>query len=286
MKINLVRLCLMLSVFSKVIAATSAQILPADSNPIGSASDSSAVRESKVFEKRSSVADSTITPRDSTKTSTVPAKAPAKPQHPADSLLPPHDSIIKREKTVVVQGKTGQALAQSKQQNADNLKNVIDAELIGKLPDQSTADALQRVPGISIERDNGEGHYVMIRGTESRLSTVTIDGQSIAGTDASTRAVDLNVVPSDQLAEIEVAKVLMPEMDADAIGGTVNLITSTARDSVTRIKANFIPGYMQMSDKPIGRDRFPEANDFSTMRWASSSAEAILTNNARLRGLQ
>ncbi len=152
---------------------------------------------------------------------------------------------------MVVHGKKGQALAQSKQQNSDNLKNVIDAELIGKLPDVTTADALQRVPGVLVELDHGEGSYVMIRGTEPRLSTVTVDGQSIAGTDASTRAIGLNVIPSDQLAEIEVAKVLMSELDADAIGGTVNLITNAAKDSVTRIKLNFTPGYIQMSGKPI-----------------------------------
>ncbi len=105
-------------------------------------------------------------------------------KHIADSLHAVRDSTKKREKTVVVHGKSGQALAQSKQQNSDNLKNVIDAELIGKLPDVTTADALQRVPGVSVERDHGEGSYVMIRGTEPRLSTVTVDGQSIAGTDA------------------------------------------------------------------------------------------------------
>ncbi len=181
----------------------------------------------------------------------APSKVSKKLPSRADSLHAARDSAAKREKTVVVHGKSGQALAQSKQQNADNLKNVISAELIAKLPDQTTADALQRVPGVSVERDHGEGTYVMIRGTEPRLSTVTVDGQSIAGTDASTRAIGLNVIPSDQLAEIEVAKVLMPEMDANAIGGTVNLITNTAKDSVTRIKLNFTPGYMQMSGKPI-----------------------------------
>ena len=179
------------------------------------------------------------------------ADVPAKSLIAADSLHVPDDSVNKRETTVIVKGKQGQALAQSKQQNADNLKNVIDAELIAKLPDQTTADALQRVPGISIDRDNGEGHYVMIRGTEANLSTVTINGQSISGTDADTRAVGLNVIPSDQLAQIEVTKVLMPEMDADAIGGTVNLITNTAKDSVTRINLKFTPGYSQMSGQPI-----------------------------------
>jgi TonB-dependent receptor len=154
-------------------------------------------------------------------------------------------------KTVVVGKSEGQASAYGKQKNSDNLKNVLDAELIEKLPDQSTADALQRVPGISIQRDQGEGKYVQIRGTESRLSTVTINGQSIASPDAQTRAVALNVISADQLAEVEVSKVLTPDMDGDAIGGTVNLITSTATDTNWRAKLNLTPGYTQLSNSPI-----------------------------------
>jgi len=154
-------------------------------------------------------------------------------------------------KTVVVGKSEGQANAYGKQKNSDNLKNVLDAELIEKLPDQSTADALQRVPGISIQRDQGEGKYVQIRGTESRLSTVTINGQSIASPDAQTRAVALNVISADQLAEVEVSKVLTPDMDGDAIGGTVNLITSTAKDTNWKAKASITPGYTQLSNSPI-----------------------------------
>jgi TonB-dependent receptor len=154
-------------------------------------------------------------------------------------------------KSVVVGKSAGQANAYSKEKNSDNLKNVLDAELIEKLPDQSTADALQRVPGISIQRDQGEGKYVQIRGTESRLSTVTINGQSIASPDAQTRAVALNVIPADQLAEIEVSKVLTPDMDGDAIGGNVNLITSTAQDTNIKAKLNLTPGYTQLSNTPI-----------------------------------
>jgi TonB-dependent receptor len=151
----------------------------------------------------------------------------------------------------VVGKSAGQANAFSKEKNSDNLKNVLDAELIEKLPDQSTADALQRVPGISIQRDQGEGKYVQIRGTEARLSTVTINGQSIASPDAQTRAVALNVIPADQLAEIEVSKVLTPDMDGNAIGGNVNLITSTAQDTNIKAKLSLTPGYTQLSNTPI-----------------------------------
>ncbi len=167
------------------------------------------------------------------------------------SAIPLWNSTNSLDKMVVVGKTEGQASAFNKEKNSDNLKNVIDAELIQKLPDQSTADALQRVPGISISRDQGEGKYVQIRGTEARLSTVTINGQSIASPDAQTRAVALNVIPADQLAEVEVSKVLTPDMDGDAIGGTVNLITSTAKDTTLRARLNLTPGYTQLSNTPI-----------------------------------
>jgi hypothetical protein len=167
------------------------------------------------------------------------------------SAIPLWNSTKSLDKMVVVGKTEGQASAFSKEKNSDNLKNVIDAELIQKLPDQSTADALQRVPGISIQRDQGEGKYVQIRGTEARLSTITINGQSIASPDAQTRAVALNVIPADQLAEVDVSKVLTPDMDGDAIGGTVNLITSMASDTNWRAKLNLTPGYTQLSNTPI-----------------------------------
>jgi TonB-dependent receptor len=171
-----------------------------------------------------------------------------------DTVLPPvllWTSTKNLDKMLVIGKLQGQAGAYAKQKNSDNLKNVVDAQLIEKLPDQSTADALQRVPGISIQRDQGEGKYVQIRGTEARLSTVTINGQSIASPDARTRAVALNVISADQLAEIEISKVLTPDMDGDAIGGTVNLITSTAVDTNLRVRVNLTPGYTQLSNTPI-----------------------------------
>jgi|WetSurMetagenome_2_1015567.scaffolds.fasta_scaffold00441_4 TonB-dependent receptor len=159
--------------------------------------------------------------------------------------------IATMQKMTVMGRLEGQAGALNKQRNADNLKNVVDAELIEKLPDNTTADALQRVSGVSLKREQGEGSYIQIRGTESRLSTVTINGQSISAPDGDTRAVALNVIPSDQLAEIVVSKVLMPEMDGDAIGGTVDLVTSSAKDEKLAVKLNLMPGYTALSNTPI-----------------------------------
>lgn len=160
-------------------------------------------------------------------------------------------TVTELGRSTVVARRTGQAESMDRQRNADNLTSVIDAEMIRTLPDRSAADALQRVSGVSLQREQGEGRYIMIRGTESRLSTVTINGQTISSPDAETRATALNVVPSEQLARVEVSKVLTPEMDGDAIGGTVNLVTATARSARPELSLSLSPGYTALSGEPL-----------------------------------
>ena len=118
------------------------------------------------------------------------------------------------------------AAALAKQQNADNLVAVLSGDEIRSLPNFNAAEAAGRIPGVSLERDEGEGKFVQVRGTEPRLSNVTIDGVHIPGTE-SDRIPKLDDVPSDLLGAIEVSKTLTADMDADAIGGSVNLVTKT-----------------------------------------------------------
>lgn len=118
----------------------------------------------------------------------------------------------------------GQAKAFTQQKNAPNIINVVAKEEIAAFPDQNSAEATQRIPGISIERDQGEGRYVLIRGTEARLNSMQVDGERLPSPEGDVRQVALDVIPSDLLQSIEVAKVLTPDMDGDAIGGSVNLV--------------------------------------------------------------
>ena len=118
------------------------------------------------------------------------------------------------------------AAALAKQQNADNLVAVLSGDEIRALPNFNAAEAAGRIPGVSLERDEGEGKFVQVRGTEPRLSNVTINGIHIPGTE-SDRIPKLDDVPSDLLGAIEVSKTLTADMDADAIGGSVNLVTKT-----------------------------------------------------------
>ncbi|HUX33298.1 MAG TPA: TonB-dependent receptor [Gemmatimonadaceae bacterium] len=115
------------------------------------------------------------------------------------------------------------ALAQEKA--APNIMNVMSGDEIRALPNANAAEAAGRIPGVSTERDEGEGKFVQIRGTEPRLSNVTIDGVHVPGTEGGDRIPKLDAVPSDLLGAIQVSKTLRADMDADAIGGSVNLVT-------------------------------------------------------------
>ena len=123
----------------------------------------------------------------------------------------------------------GQAKALSQQRSAGNIKNVVSRDQMEKFPDQNVADVLQRLPGIALESDHGEGRYVQIRGAEASLNTTTINGVKVPSPE-DVRKISLDIIPSYSLGSVEVTKAITPDMDADAIGGHVNLITKNAFD--------------------------------------------------------
>lgn len=122
------------------------------------------------------------------------------------------------------------ARALNQQRQADNTVTVLSADAIGRFPDPNIAEALQRVPGVGIERDQGEGRFINVRGGPSEFSAVTVDGISIMAVEPGTRAVSLDTIPSDIVANLEVTKSLIPSQDADSISGAVNISTRSAFD--------------------------------------------------------
>ncbi|HEX3387190.1 MAG TPA: TonB-dependent receptor, partial [Mucilaginibacter sp.] len=132
------------------------------------------------------------------------------------------------------------------EKNSNNLLNVIGAQAIQKSPDINAANVLQRVSGVTIQRNaGGDDAFAIIRGLEPRYNNTLINGVSIASPDSKTRLVSLSVVPSDLLEKIEVNKTLLPEMEGDAIGGTVDLIFKDAPDR-QQVTANASIGYEQL----------------------------------------
>jgi TonB-dependent receptor len=139
----------------------------------------------------------------------------------------------------------GQAKALNKQKNAVNISNIVAADQIGRFPDSNAAEATQRIPGISLLRDQGEGRYVIVRGTEARLNSTTVNGERIPSPEAGTRDIALDTIPADLLESIEVSKALTPDMDGDAIGGAVDLITARAPENL-RVSAALGLGYREL----------------------------------------
>jgi TonB-dependent receptor len=124
----------------------------------------------------------------------------------------------------------GEAEQINRQRTADNVLQVLSAEVITSLPNANIADAVGRLPSVTLERDEGEGKYVQIRGTEPRLSNVTIDGVNVPSPESGVRQIKLDTVASDLVESVEINKTLQANMDGDGIGGSVNLRTKTASD--------------------------------------------------------
>jgi len=127
----------------------------------------------------------------------------------------------------------GEAEAINIERMSDEIVQVLPSRVITSLPNTNIADAVGRLPSVSLERDEGEGKYVQIRGTEPRLSNVTINGVNVPSPETNVRNIKLDVVPSDLVERIEVFKTLAANQDADGIGGTVNLVTKTAGERPT-----------------------------------------------------
>jgi TonB-dependent receptor len=122
----------------------------------------------------------------------------------------------------------GQAKALNQQKEKDNITNIISADQVGKFPDANIGDALKRIPGISMQNDQGEARDIIIRGLAPQLNSVTLNGDRIPSAEGDNRRVQMDLIPSDMIQTIEVNKAVTPDMEADAIGGSVNLITRSA----------------------------------------------------------
>jgi TonB-dependent receptor len=127
----------------------------------------------------------------------------------------------------------GEAEAINEIRTTENILNVLPATVITSLPNANVADAVGRLPSVTLERDEGEGKYVQIRGTEPRLSNLTIDGVEVPSPEGGVRQVKLDVIPADQVETVQIFKTLQANQDADAIGGSVNLVTKSASDQPT-----------------------------------------------------
>ena len=132
--------------------------------------------------------------------------------------------------TVTVLGQArGQMSAINQQLSSNSIINVVSADKMKELPDANIAESIGRLPGISLQRNAGEAYGVVVRGLSPKYNEVTIEGVPMSSTNYYDRGVDLSLVSDDLVRSVEVSKTLQPDMDANALGGTINLTLKSAQ---------------------------------------------------------
>lgn len=129
----------------------------------------------------------------------------------------------------------GQAKALNLQRASESLKEMIAADAIGRFPDHNASETLQRMSSIALERDQGDGRFVSIRGLYGDLNSTQLNGVNIPSSENGTRRVNFDSIPTEILDGVELTKAVTPDMDGDAIGGSINLKTKTAFSQEGRI---------------------------------------------------
>ena len=162
---------------------------------------------------------------------------------------------IELSEVVVSARLQGQSKALNTQMNKGNITNIISSDQVGRFPDANIGDALKRIPGINVQYDQGEARFGNIRGTAPQYNSVMINGERIPSAEAEDRTVQLDLVPADMIQAIEVNKAVTPDMDADAIGGSVNLVTRSAPYD-RRASLTLGSGYNILAGKPIYNGAF------------------------------
>lgn len=147
-------------------------------------------------------------------------------------------------------GLSGQSRALNTQKNKQNITNIVSTDQVGKFPDANIGDAIKRIPGITMQMDQGEARNVIVRGLSPQLNSVTLNGSRIPSAESDNRNVQMDLIPSDMIQTIEVNKAVTPDMDADALGGSINLITKTSPQGF-RLSATAGSGINFISDKRI-----------------------------------
>jgi len=174
------------------------------------------------------------------------------------SLLLANNSSVLSEITVTATGnRESDAYARRLEKVAPGVINTVSANAIQQSPDVTIANVLQRVSGVSLERDNsGKGSHAIIRGMDKRYNYTLVNGIKIPSPDNKNRYVPMDIFPSDLVERVEVHKTLTPDMEGDAVGGVVNMVMKNAPANGVYLKASVATGVSQnlMDD---GYDRFP-----------------------------
>jgi len=147
-------------------------------------------------------------------------------------------AAIMGEEVIVTAQALGQAKAINQQLNSDAIANFVSADKIKELPDVNAAEAISRLPGVAINRSGGEGSKVVVRGLDPKFTAISINGVRLPATSGTDRSVDLSLISPELLSGIELFKSPTPDMDGDALGGSINLnIIKAPKEKKASLKA-------------------------------------------------
>lgn len=133
--------------------------------------------------------------------------------------------------TILVLGaRANLASALNRKRAADGVSDVVTRDSIGQFPDQNVAESIRRLPGVNVLNDQGEGRFVSVRGLDPELNSSSLNGVRLPAPESDVRSVALDVISSDIIESIEIKKSLTPDMDADTIGASVEISTTSAFD--------------------------------------------------------
>ena len=151
---------------------------------------------------------------------------------------------------LVIGQSANQASALSRKRASDVVSDVLTRDAIGQFPDQNVAESLRRLPGLNILNDQGEGRFVSVRGLDPELNATSLNGVRVPAPESDVRSVALDVISSDIIESIEVKKSLTPDMDADTIGASIEIETTSAFDRKKDLFSVKIEGsYNEYSDE-------------------------------------
>jgi len=139
--------------------------------------------------------------------------------------------------------------------SSDAIQDAVSSDAMGVYPDKNVAESLQRLPGVSVTRDQGEGRFVVVRGLDANLNSVSIDGVSVGTPEDSSRAAPLDVIPSDSTERLRVVKSPTPDMPGDAIGGAILVESASAFDRDGRS----LRGKLEASHQDLSGHTSPKA---------------------------
>lgn len=173
------------------------------------------------------------------------------------------DDAVTLDRMVVQSQLESQERAIDLKRGNDAISDVIAADSIGQYPDKNVAESLQRLPGVSVTRDQGEARFVVVRGLDAALNSVSINGVSIGTPEDGSRSATLDVIPSDSTERITVVKAPTPDMPGDSIGGSINIESASGFDRDGRsVRARVEGSYNELSSETSPKAAFNYSNVF------------------------